>query len=274
MSEGNIVQVQSLSASYRNGYVGGKNMGEERKAALRNISLNVAYGEVFGIVGESGSGKSTLVRSLLRLHEPDAGSVQIAGLDVMRLDTEQLRIRLRRVARLMYQHPDSSLNPGMTVRDILLQCTRLHRSDLDDVSALKEILDFLESVGLDGSYLGRWPGGLSGGEKRRIAMCRSLLSRPRVLFADEPTSGLDAATQESFLRVLIRLKEQLKLTVVVISHDLGLIGRICNRVAVMKAGEIVDTLNREQILRRESNHAYVRDLLAAHLKLSDLQAEP
>lgn len=206
---------------------------------INNINLNIKKGELLGVVGFSGSGKTTLLRTLLQLIKPDRGQVFFKNLDITKLNEKQLRKTVRSKLRLVYQHPEASLNPGITVSDILRQPYELHFSDKKQ-NWLTVAKSLLNKMGISESYLSKYQHELSGGEKRRIALARALMTEPEVLFADEPLSGLDRVLQYRMLTLLIKIQSELGLTLVLVSHDIDIMVEVCDRIIVLENGMIVD----------------------------------
>ncbi len=225
--------------------------------ALRGVGFEVAAGERFGIVGESGCGKSTLLRILAGLDQPTSGAVLVDGTDIAGLPERRLGF-LRERLQLVFQDPMGSLDPRMRVRDIVAEplVAQGHSAPRERVSGL------LEEVGLSGSALDRYPHQFSGGQRQRIAIARALAPRPRILLADEPVSALDVSVRAQVLNLIGDLVDELALTLVFVSHDLSVVRHLCDRVAVMSEGEIVEIGPVEQIWEHPQ-HPYTRRLLAA-----------
>ncbi|WP_198377456.1 ABC transporter ATP-binding protein [Neoroseomonas rubea] len=228
--------------------------------AVDGVSLSVAEGEVLAIVGESGCGKSTLGRLMLNLITPDAGSVRFAGEDLTRLSAAALRAR-RRDMQLIFQDPFASLDPRMTVEQAIAEPLRLHRIVPRDQERAR-VADLLARVGLRPELARRWPHEFSGGQRQRIAIARALASRPRLIVGDEPVSALDVSVQAQVINLLSDLIREFRLTFVLISHDLGVVRHVADRVAVMYLGRIVEEGPAEQVLTAPL-HPYTRALLAA-----------
>ena len=202
--------------------------------AVNDVSLTINQGEIFGIIGFSGAGKSTLVRCINLLERPTSGEVVIDGTDLTRLSDADLRVVRRRIG-MIFQH--FNLMPSRTVFDNI--ALALRHSGLDKAARAKKIESLLELVGLS-DKINAYPTQLSGGQKQRVAIARALANDPKVLLCDEATSALDPQTTRSILRLLKEVNEKLKLTIVVITHQMGVIKEICDRVAVMKTGRIVE----------------------------------
>ena len=233
--------------------------------ALDRVSFDLAPRETLGIVGESGSGKTTMGRCLLRIHEPTAGSIEYrradgAVTDLARADRATLQA-CRREIRMIFQDPVGSLNPRMTVAQIvgepLLVNGIAQGRELQD-----RVAGLLEQVGLEPAWRERYPHAFSGGQRQRIGIARAIALNPRVIVADEPTSALDVSLRSQMLDLMMNLQDRLGLSYVFISHDIGVIRYMCDRVAVMYRGEVVETGPAEQVCDAPS-HAYTRALLSA-----------
>ncbi|MEQ9876809.1 ABC transporter ATP-binding protein [Pectobacterium aroidearum] len=230
-----------------------------RMQAVNQVSLQVKRGETLGIVGESGSGKTTLGKVILALQKPDSGEVRLAD-NAWSTLTERERRPLRARIQTITQDPLSSFDPQFTVAQILNQPLRLRR-DLSDDEKQRRILTLLEYVGLTPDLLSRRPRALSGGQRQRVSIAQALASEPEILICDEPVSALDVTTQAQVLDLLVSLQRQLGLTMLFISHDLGVVQHMSHRIAVMKDGDIVETGPVEQIFN-QPQHPYTRLLLS------------
>ncbi|MEH2920607.1 dipeptide ABC transporter ATP-binding protein [Samsonia erythrinae] len=236
-----------------------KRLDGSRMQAVNQVSLQVKRGETLGIVGESGSGKTTLGKVILALQKPDSGEIRLAGSAWSTL-TERERRPLRARIQTITQDPLSSFDPQFTVAQILRQPLRLRR-DLSDAEQQRRIQTLLEYVGLTPDLLSRRPTALSGGQRQRVSIAQALASEPDILICDEPVSALDVTTQAQVLDLLVALQRQLGLTMLFISHDLGVVQHMSHRIAVMKDGEIVETGPVEQIFN-QPQHPYTRLLLS------------
>jgi oligopeptide transport system ATP-binding protein len=228
--------------------------------ALADISLTVGRGEVVGVVGESGSGKTTLGRCILRLIEPDRGTITLNGRDITHLSQRRLRA-VRSQMHMVFQDPLSSLNPRSTVLQIVADPLRRNRS-LDHRAGEHEAHQLLTQVGLDEGLHQRYPHELSGGQRQRVGVARSLGVAPSLLVADEPVSALDVSVQASILNLLRDLQQDMDFSCLFIAHDLSTVEYLCDRVVVMYLGRVVEQGTREQIFG-SPQHPYTQALLAA-----------
>jgi oligopeptide/dipeptide ABC transporter ATP-binding protein len=228
--------------------------------AVDGVSFRVEAGKTLALVGESGCGKSTVSRLVLRLIEPDAGGIRFEGRDLLALDANQLRA-FRRDAQIIFQDPYASLNPRMTVSQILAEPLALH--DLVPPPRRRErVEDLLRLVGLEPRFARRYPHEFSGGQRQRIAIARALAVEPKLIICDEPVSALDVSIRSQILNLLRDLQDRLGLAYIFVSHDLAVVKHIADRVAVMNLGVIVETAD-AQALFASPRHPYSRALLSA-----------
>ena len=229
-----------------------------RLSVLNGVTLAIREGETLGLVGESGCGKSTLAKLLVKLIEPSAGEIAFRGRMLSDIRGREKKGFYRQVG-MIFQDPFSSLNPSMKVRSIIGEMARI--SGASRASEANEVVEMLGEVGLDESALDKYPHEFSGGQRQRIAIARALIGRPRLLIADEPVSALDLSTQCRILDLLKRLKAKYNLTILFVSHDLDAVAGLCNRVAVMYLGRIVEVV-RGRGLFHEGLHPYLKALIA------------
>lgn len=230
---------------------------------LRDLNFSLEAGGFLGIVGESGSGKSTLIRNLCGLLPITAGDVHVDGRNVATLSSVE-KLELRRSIQLIYQNPKRSFDPRMKIGASVSQPVR---SLEKRVPTNDELASLLERVGLGAGYLDRFPHELSGGQLQRVAIARALSVKPGILLADEPTSALDVSVQAQALKLIAELREELNLTMVLVSHDLAVVGRITNSVIVLKDGVIVESGDTASVLLHPQ-HTYTQKLGAAAAAVS------
>ena len=227
--------------------------------AVDGISFQIGYGETFGIVGESGCGKTTLGRVMLKLLEPTEGRIFFEGEEITHLKTKKM-IPYRKSIQIMFQDPYASLNPRMTVADIIAEPLDIMKAYDSKESRLRRIVEMMEVCGINKTFLNRYPHEFSGGQRQRIGIARALSINPRIIVCDEPVSALDVSIQSQIINLLMDLRQQYKLTMVFISHDLGVVKYISNRVMVMYLGKAVE-LSPTGELFQNPLHPYTKALL-------------
>lgn len=231
-----------------------------RVKAVDGISFDVDRGETVGLVGESGCGKSTVAEAVLRLDDPTAGDVYFDGQDITEFDDTELKA-FRREAQMIFQNPDSSFDPRMTVGESIAEPLRIHGVGPRE-RRLSIARDLLDRVGLHPDDVNQYPHEMSGGQKQRIALARALVVNPRLIVADEPVSALDVSVQADVLSLLKDIQDEFDLSVLMISHDLSVVREVCDRVAVMYLGEIVEVAETEELFENPQ-HPYTRALLGS-----------
>ncbi len=234
--------------------------GKAGVQAVDGVSFMLGRGEILGLVGESGSGKTTVANCIVRLVEPTSGTIRLDGTDITHLPAGKLR-PLRRSLHMVFQDPNSSLDPHMLCGDIVAEPLRLHRVARGRERETR-VAAVLDAVGLRGELRHRHPHELSGGERQRVAIARALVLEPSVLVADEPVSALDVSVQASILNLLLDLQRGMGFSCLFITHDLSTVQFLCDRVAVMYLGQIVETASKEDLFAAPQ-HPYTQALLSA-----------
>lgn len=255
-----LVEARNLSKTYRSGDSG---LGFQRASellAVDDVSLAIEPGETLGLVGESGSGKTTLGRMLVRLLEPDTGSISFHGRDVLQARGSALR-QLRRDMQIIFQDPFGSLDPRMTIEQIVSEPLVIH-GEGNRQAWQARAAEMMRAVGMEASALGRYPHEFSGGQRQRIGIARALILRPKFVVADEPVSALDVSVGGQIVNLLRELQQEFELTYLFISHSLPVVRYVSTRIAVMSKGKLVETGSAEE-LTRSPRHEYTRSLLAA-----------
>ena len=241
-----MIAVDDLSVTFHNG---GRSI-----YAVRGVSFAAAGGETFGIVGESGSGKSTILKAIAGLLDI-SGGLKIDGRPMGRTRSKADR----RLMQFVFQDPYGSLHPRQTVDDTLREPLLIH--GVADVDAA--VARALGDVGLMPLHRFRYPHQLSGGQRQRVAIARALILKPRILLLDEPTSALDVSIQAEILNLISRLRRSYQLTSILVSHDLGVVAHLCNRIAIMRAGRLVEVLEVDRLRQGGARDPYTRELVAA-----------
>ncbi len=254
MNENVLLSARNVTKSFSMG-------GKKRHIAVNNLSLDMMRGETLSLVGESGCGKSTLARLIMGLARPDQGQIIFDGTDITALSESKLRPYRRRM-QMVFQDPASSLDPRMKVRDIIAEPLRSWHICKDSHEIDQRILELLDMVELKESAISKYPHEFSGGQKQRIGIARAIAINPELLICDESVSALDVSVQAQILNLLKRLKKDLGLSCLFISHDLSVVNFISDRVCVMKAGEICEIADAASIYSNPG-HEYTRYLLSA-----------
>jgi peptide/nickel transport system ATP-binding protein len=231
--------------------------------AVDDVSFNINRKEIFGLVGESGSGKTTTGKLLLRLIEPTSGEVLINDVNIFSLKKEELR-RFRRHIQIIFQDVKESLNPRIKIGDILLHSLKIHNIGRDEKDRKNLVLEALENVGLSPpqSFYDKYPHQISGGQRQRVAIARAMILRPDFLVADEPIANIDVSLRAQILDLLLRLRENHNMTILYITHDLATSKYICDTIAVMYLGKIVEWAARDEIYTNPL-HPYTVALLSS-----------
>lgn len=229
--------------------------------AVSDISFAIKQGETLGLVGESGCGKTTAGRTIIRLYEPSAGSVIYDGVDISSLSKSKFKA-YRRKMQMIFQDPYSSLNPRMTVMDIIGEALDIHGLVSSRAERKRRVEELLDLVGLNSEHAKRYPHEFSGGQRQRIGITRALAVEPQFIICDEPISALDVSIQAQIINLLVNLQKKLGLTYLLIAHDLSMVKYMSDRVAVMYLGKIVE-LARSEELYANPQHPYTKALLSA-----------
>jgi oligopeptide transport system ATP-binding protein len=255
-----LLQVDHLTTrfSVRSGKMFGKALS---LTAVDDVSFTLNAGETLGIVGESGSGKSTLGRSVLRLVEARAGSVVWQGGDLLKLGDEDMR-KARRDMQIIFQDPLASLDPRMTVADIIAEPLQIAEPNLSRAERLEEVQKIMSAVGLAPEMVNRYPHEFSGGQAQRIGIARAIITKPKLVVCDEPVSALDVSIQAQIIQLLNRLRNELGLALIFISHDLSVVRLVCDRVMVLYLGRVVESGPAAEVFN-SPKHPYAQALLSA-----------
>lgn len=229
--------------------------------AVDGVNLRIEQGEILGLVGESGCGKSTLSRTIMQLIPASSGSVMLEDQNLSTLPRNEVRKR-RLDFQMIFQDPYASLNPRMTIHSTLAEAIKQRHRSLRGAELDQQIAELMERVGLDQRFRQKYPHEFSGGQRQRIAIARALAPEPKLIIADEPVSALDVSIQSQILNLLLKLRKELNLTMIFISHDLSVVRYISDNIAVMHDGKIVEYGEAEEVFN-QPQHSYTRKLLKA-----------
>lgn len=235
-------------------------VGKKKFYAVKDVSITVDTGQCLGIVGESGSGKSTLAKMIIGTLRPTCGEILIDGVDFLNLPRKEKR-KFQRYIQMVYQDPISSFSPRMNIGDYICE-PRINYDGISKSEAMIQAKQLLKEVEIPEEFLTRLPHQLSGGQLQRVAIARALAISPKILICDEATSALDVSIQKQILNLLMKLKNEHKLTTIFICHDLAVVKSICDKVIVMYNGELMETIDSNDIVNKSTN-PYTKQLLAA-----------
>ncbi|MFC4777888.1 ABC transporter ATP-binding protein [Paenibacillus sp. GCM10023252] len=249
-----LLEVNNLVKSFN---IGGGNTLH----AVNDISFTIGKGETLGVVGESGCGKSTAGRTILRLYEPTSGTVKFGGTDITKLSGSKMKA-LRRDMQMIFQDPYASLNPRMTITDVIGEALDIHNLVNSRQERKKKVEEMLDLVGLNPDHATRYPHEFSGGQRQRIGIARALAVNPQFIIADEPISALDVSIQAQVVNLMQNLQRKMGLTYMFIAHDLSMVKHISDRVAVMYLGKVIEIAESAELYANPS-HPYTRALLSA-----------
>jgi len=252
-----VLDVKNLCMHFHTG-------GGRKKKVVKSVddvSFSVRRSETFGLVGESGCGKTTTGRSIIRLYDPTSGSVAYEGRDISGAMTRELRGYITSNIAMMFQDPIESLNPRMTVRDIVAEGLRV-RGIKDPRELGRRVYDMLDRVGLTREHASRYPHEFSGGQRQRIGIARAIITNPSLIIADEPVSALDVSIRAQVINLLNDLKRDMGLTMIFVAHDLSIVKYFSDRIGVMYCGKLLEIAPSEELYRRPM-HPYTRSLLSA-----------
>ncbi len=255
MTEKNkILEVKNLKQYFK--------VGRSTVKAVDDVSFDIYEGETFGLVGESGSGKTTTGRSILHLYEPTSGEIIFKGKDINKLKGRKEKMQFRRDAQMIFQDPYASLNPRMTVEDIIAEGLAIHQEVKNKADRKKRVYELLDLVGLNKEHASRFPHEFSGGQRQRIGIARALAINPKFVVADEPISALDVSIQAQVVNLMKELQEKKKLTYLFIAHDLSMVKFISDRIGVMRFGKLLEVGTADEVYNRPL-HDYTKSLISA-----------
>jgi peptide/nickel transport system ATP-binding protein len=243
---------------------------EGRKiVALNKVTTSFKRGEFVAIVGKSGSGKSTIAKMIVNLFKPSVGNIFFDNVCITKIKQNSEMMKFRKQIQMIFQDPYSSLNGRLKVRDIVSEPIKLHNPSISNKDLNAYVSDLLESVELTQKSADRYPHEFSGGQRQRISIARALATQPRLLVCDEPTSALDVSIQAQILNLLKDLQEQLNLTILFISHDLPVVRQMCDRIGVLKDGQLCEVSNTEDLFLKPKHH-YTKELLHLMPKIESI----
>ena len=248
-----LLSVEKLNVVYGHGH--------DAVHAVKDVTFHIEPGEIFGLVGESGCGKSSLGKTVIRINTPQSGSIEFKGNDIAHLKGKELKA-YRQEVQMVFQDPYGSLNARMKVGNAIVDVLEVHKIGANTAERRERVTELFEAVGLKKEWAWRYPHEFSGGQRQRICIARALALNPELLVADEPVSALDVSVQAEILELLEELRATHKLAFLFVSHDLAVVRNICDRVAVMYNGEIVETGPVSDVIDNPQ-HEYTRKLLAA-----------
>ena len=250
-----IIETKNLTKQY----------GSQKSVA--DLNIHVKRGRIYGLLGRNGAGKTTTMKMLLGLTKPTSGEVILKGQDFLKLKGEELK-KARRNIKMIFQDPYSSLNPRMTVRDIIGEPVDIEHCYKTEEEREKLILDTMELVGLNRDFADRYPHEFSGGQRQRIGIARAIILKPEIIICDEPVSALDVSVQAKIINLLKELQQKLNISYIFISHDLGVVKHIADRVMVMYRGHVVEEGTRDEIFSHPK-HDYTKLLLGSIPKIGE-----
>ncbi len=262
-----LVQVKDLSKSFDDNFF--TENSKNSIMAVNKVSFKIKEGESFGLVGESGSGKSTIAKMIVNLFKPSAGNIFFDNVCITKIKQNSEMMKFRKQIQMIFQDPYSSLNGRLKVRDIVSEPIKLHNPSISNKDLNAYVSDLLESVELIQKSADRYPHEFSGGQRQRISIARALATQPRLLVCDEPTSALDVSIQAQILNLLKDLQEQLNLTILFISHDLPVVRQMCDRIGVLKDGQLCEISNTEDLFLKPKHH-YTKELLHLMPKIESI----
>ncbi|MEN6615984.1 MAG: oligopeptide/dipeptide ABC transporter ATP-binding protein [Syntrophorhabdus sp.] len=247
-------------------------VGKEIVKAVDGVSFELEAGQTLGVVGESGSGKSTLARCLMFLERPDSGRITFDGVDLLNADATEVR-KVRKKLQIIFQDPYSSLNPRMTVRDIIAEPLKFHQIVKGAADLNSKVIEILKSVGINDDFLKKYPHEMSGGQRQRVAIGRALSTEPALIIADEPVSSLDVSIQAQIINLFIDIREKFNIAMIFVSHDLNIVRFISDRILVLYKCKVVEIGDRDEVFLNPL-HPYTKMLIDAAKGEFALKPEP